>query len=246
MPATAGTPIVLEDGVEVTFDADPPGGTFHVSDYWVFAARTADASVEELVGRAAARHPPPLLPARGRHVPGTRRRLPDVLAARLRRRGRHDCGCDACVTPESHASGALTIQMAVDQVKGTGGKVCLQPGFYLLDEPVRIDRRARRCTLEGKGWRTILARRRASPAIVVERSLGVAIDSLTVLTATFARRAGARRRASRSACNTTSARSSSAASCSSSGRSSRRPSRRTTPAGRGTPRSPRTRARPSG
>ena len=45
----AGTAIVLEDGVQVSFDADPAGGSFHVGDYWVFAARTADASVEQLV-----------------------------------------------------------------------------------------------------------------------------------------------------------------------------------------------------
>ena len=96
----------------------------------------------------------------------------------------HDCYCAACVTPESHASGQLTIQMAVDQVKGTGGKVCLQPGFYFLDQAVRIDG-AQSLALEGKGWRTILVSAGREPAIVVQRSLGVAIDSLTVLTSTF-------------------------------------------------------------
>ncbi len=75
--------------------------------------------------------------------------------------------------------------MAVDQVKGTGGKVCLQPGFYFLDQAVRIDG-AQSLALEGKGWRTILVSAGREPAIVVQRSLGVAIDSLTVLTSTFA------------------------------------------------------------
>ena len=74
--------------------------------------------------------------------------------------------------------------MAVDQVKGTGGKVCLQPGFYFLDQAVRIDG-AQSLTLEGKGWRTILVSAGREPAIVVQRSLGVTIDSLTVLTSTF-------------------------------------------------------------
>src|SRR5262249_51770876 len=48
VPAAAGTAIVLEDGVQISFDVDPAGGSFHVGDYWVFAARTADASVEVL------------------------------------------------------------------------------------------------------------------------------------------------------------------------------------------------------
>ena len=42
------TPVVLEDGIQVTFSTEPAGGRFHVGDYWVFAARTADRSVETL------------------------------------------------------------------------------------------------------------------------------------------------------------------------------------------------------
>ena len=38
----------LEDGIQVTFGTALPGGEFHAGDYWVFAARTADASVEQL------------------------------------------------------------------------------------------------------------------------------------------------------------------------------------------------------
>jgi hypothetical protein len=45
---TAGTPIILEDGIQITFDANTADGDFQVGDYWSFAARTADASVEEL------------------------------------------------------------------------------------------------------------------------------------------------------------------------------------------------------
>lgn len=46
----AGTFVTLEDGIQVSFSIDPGNkdGKFHVSDYWVFAARTADATVEEL------------------------------------------------------------------------------------------------------------------------------------------------------------------------------------------------------
>lgn len=183
VPATAGTAIVLEDGVQVSFDADPAGSSLHSGDYWVFAARTADASVEELVAappRGILHHYCRLavvtLPA---GTPSDCRTLwpPDAGEG-------HDCSCDACVTPASHASGELTIQMAVDQVRHRGGKVCLQAGFYFLDEAVRITG-AQSLTIQGKGWRTILVSAGREPAIVVQGSLGVTIDSLTVLTSSL-------------------------------------------------------------
>src|SRR5204862_5593675 len=94
------------------------------------------------------------------------------------------CDCAVCVTPESHASGALTIHQAVAMVGPVGGKICLQPGLYRLDGPVRI-KGARSLELQGKGWRTVLVPRNAQePAIIVETSLGVTIDSLAVVTST--------------------------------------------------------------
>jgi Sialic acid synthase len=50
VPAS-GTPFILEDGVEITFTTDPGGGAFRSGDYWVFVARTADASVEDSLRR---------------------------------------------------------------------------------------------------------------------------------------------------------------------------------------------------
>jgi hypothetical protein len=179
VPATAGTAIVLEDGVQIAFDVEPTGGDFRVGDYWVFAARTADASVEELVEA----------PPRGIKHHFCRLAVvtfPDtVIDCRTPPTEEdHGCDCTVCVTPESHASGALTIQKAVDMVAPVGGKICLQVGLYPLDEPVRI-RAARSLELQGRGWRTVLVPRRAQdPAIVVETSLGVTIDSLAVVTST--------------------------------------------------------------
>ncbi|MEY2883322.1 MAG: hypothetical protein RL490_1046, partial [Pseudomonadota bacterium] len=46
---TGAGPIGLEDGVELLFSVAGAGGSFQIGDYWVFAARTADASVEPLV-----------------------------------------------------------------------------------------------------------------------------------------------------------------------------------------------------
>jgi hypothetical protein len=178
------SPIVLEDGVQISFDVDPAGGDFHVGDYWVFAARTVDASVELLVDE----------PPRGIKHHFCRLAVvtfPDG-ASDCRKPppaddGDHGCDCTVCVTPESHATGTLTIQKAVDMVRVPGGKVCLQPGFYLLEEPVRIIG-ARSVHLQGKGWTTIVIGPPRAPAFVVERSMGVIIDLITVLTSTLARK----------------------------------------------------------
>jgi hypothetical protein len=187
VPATPASPIVLEDGVQVSFDVDPSGGDFHVGDYWVFAARTADASVEELVDE----------PPRGikRHfcrlaVVTFPDSVVDCRQPPSQPDGEACCDCTVCVTPESHATGTLTIQDAVNMVSSTGGKICLDVGIYRLDEPVRI-KGARSIELQGKGWKTILVNAGRGPAIWVETSLGVTIDRLAIVTSSLARRGAA-------------------------------------------------------
>ena len=126
---------MLENGITVRFDSTGPKG-FRAGDAWVFAARTTDASVE-LLDRARPReiwHNYARLAvwdAASGTITDCRDKWPPD--------GGHDCSCTACVTAESHASGAFTIQAAVDKVKPTGGTICIGPGAYLLAEPVRID-----------------------------------------------------------------------------------------------------------
>jgi hypothetical protein len=184
----AATPVPLEDGIEVTFAVATAGGSFQVGDHWQFAARTADASVEQLVEE----------PPRGvlhHHMKLGIVTFPGAVAdcrPSAPEGGDRGCDCDVCVTPESHASGALTIQAAVDQLRGSGGKLCLQVGVYRLDEPVLIDR-ATSLHVQGKGWKTIVLAGRDGPAFVVERSIGVTIERLTVIAATSPRRGEAGR-----------------------------------------------------
>lgn len=133
VPAGATTSVVLEHGVTVSFS----GTNFKVGDHWIFAARVADTSVEELT------EAPPL----GVHhhyarlgfvtFPGSVVNCPHPWPPDCDcEEGGDGCSdCTVCVTPESHASGALTIQMAVDQVKALGGgTVCLRPGIFALTE----------------------------------------------------------------------------------------------------------------
>ena len=49
VPASAATQVVLEHGVVVSFSIAPGGsGVFRPGDHWIFAARTADTSIELL------------------------------------------------------------------------------------------------------------------------------------------------------------------------------------------------------
>ncbi len=43
-----GTSLLLESGITVAFDLSPAGGFFQPGDFWTFAARTADSSVQPL------------------------------------------------------------------------------------------------------------------------------------------------------------------------------------------------------
>lgn len=174
IPAAATT-FLLESGVTVSFASTGATG-FRAGDYWVFAARTADASVETL-DRA---------PPRGIHHHYARLGLWDVAANSVTDCRHpwppnvegHDCSCTACVTAESHGSGQFTIQNAVDKVRETGGTVCLGVGQFPLREPVRITN-GRSVRIRGQGPNSLVI----SPggAFVVESCIAVAIENLAVL-----------------------------------------------------------------
>jgi hypothetical protein len=171
----APTTLLLEDGVTVSFASTGATG-FRAGDYWVFAARTADASVE-ILDRAA---------PRGIHHHYARLGIWDVGTGTVTdcrnpwpplTQGQ-DCACTACVTVQSHTSGQFTIQDAVDKVRETGGTVCLGPGQYPLREPVRLIN-AISVRIRGQGPATVVV----SPggAFLVQNSLAVAIENLSIL-----------------------------------------------------------------
>lgn len=171
----AGTTLLLEHGITVSFASAGARG-FRAGDWWVFAARTADASVEPLADA----------PPRGIHHHYARLGLWDVAAGTVTdcrlpwppdTQGT-DCACTQCVTPQSHASGRLTIQAAVDRVRDSGGTVCLHAGTYALDAPVRVVN-ARSVSIRGQGPASVIAAPGA--AFEVETSLAVAIEKLAVV-----------------------------------------------------------------
>lgn len=175
---TDGTSLRLEHGIVVTFSLDPAGGRFRAGDSWVFAARSADASLElleEAPPRSIHAHYCRLAVVTFGETPNDCRIFwpPEF--------GGHGCACTACVSPESHASGTLTIQQAIDQVSGTGGTVCLGAGLYNLSGDALRVSGANSVRLVGQGWRTILARSGPGTAIEVSGSVGFEMERLTLL-----------------------------------------------------------------
>ncbi len=178
----AGTSLLLEDGIQISFTLDPgiAGGRFRAGDYWIFAARTADAEIEKL--KAA--------PPRGIHHHYCRLALvtfpnPPVDCRKFwpPEFGGEGCDCSVCVTADSHNQGTLTIQQAIDQVRKTGGTVCLGPGIYNVpDTFIHIDG-AQSVRVRGQGWRTILAHTGPGPTIRVRGCIGLTLERLAVLTA---------------------------------------------------------------
>jgi hypothetical protein len=176
---TDGAPIVLENGIEITFSFDPAGGSMRSGDFWTVATRTADASVEVL----------DKAPPRGIHhhycrlavvkFPNT---ATDCRVLWPPQFGDAGCGCTVCVTPESHSTGTLTIYQAVDTVKKQGGgTVCLDAGFYnLADKPVVVDG-AQSVTIVGQGAGTILWYTGQGAAIDIRNSIWVRVESFSVV-----------------------------------------------------------------
>jgi hypothetical protein len=174
----AATSLILEDGVEITFTTASKDGEFRPGDSWNFAARTADASVEELN----------VAPPRGVHhhycrlalvtfpdqVVDCRTFWPPSFGGKT-----ESCDCTICVTAEQHNQATFTIQQAVNQVLKTGGTICLGPGIFLMDKPVQLSG-AFAVRIRGQGGATILIQRRLNPAFIIDRAQWCTIDYLTI------------------------------------------------------------------
>src|SRR5688572_1106143 len=174
----AGTTLLLENGVTVSFGNLGQKG-FRAGDYWAFAARTSDASVEILDQE----------PPRGIHHHYARLSLWDAGTNTEPTDCRHhwpptgggdDCACTQCVTPESHASGELTIEDAVNRVRETGGTVCLKAGQYALRRAVPVGN-ARSVRIKGEGINTMLLA--AAGTFDIDTGIAVSIENLAITTA---------------------------------------------------------------
>lgn len=173
----AGTRVFLENGILVDFSLDPAAGQFNSGDYWVFAARTVDASVEKLD------HAPPL----GIHhhyarlavvdFPGSATDCRTLWPPLVEGEG---CDCSVCVSAEGHNSGVATLQQAVDALKKTGGTICLGIGTYTLRAALNVNG-ARSLRIRGQGWATLLVGSQPGSVIEIVSGIGVALENFSVI-----------------------------------------------------------------
>jgi hypothetical protein len=179
IPIVAGA-IGLELGVEVTFELDPVGGEFQVGDYWVFAARTADASVEELDSA----------PPRG--IKSVYMQLAAIEHIEIGPLV-HDCrprgpGCDCCcLLTVGRSAGAPgnydDLASAVAALPGVAPDesqhviICIAPGEFLVPGTVTVSRP--NVTIRGCGPGTRLLPQQG-PALALSGSRQV-LEDLAIL-----------------------------------------------------------------
>ena len=169
----AGTTLILENGVTATFNLNPATGTFHTADFWTFAARTADGSVEALTNafpRGIHHHyvrlsvvtfPNGATDCRPSSPTGTEKEC--------------DCCCTCTVGDGLESFGQFTsIQAAIDSLPADGGEVCILPGRYF--ENVVIAGRTD-IVIHGCGWRTRVASPSLAPIQIEARAPAAAAAS---------------------------------------------------------------------
>ena len=174
----AGVAVVLEDGIEVTFsiDGSMPVPQFRPLEYWSFAARVVDASIEiltEAPPRGILHHYAWLgfvtFPS---SVTSCRVFWPPDMG--------ESCDCTVCVSATSHNTGTLTIQAAINQVKGKGGgKVCLGPGVYNINATIVVAG-ASAIEIAGHGMPSLQATSKllGMPIMLVERSINITVEDV--------------------------------------------------------------------
>jgi len=175
-----GVSIPLEEGISITFSAADTD-TLHAGDYWVFAARTADGTIDPVIDappRGILHHYAKLGVVSGGAVQHDCRTFWPPPSG-----GGESCECTRCVTEESHSSKTLTIQMAVNQVIAAGGgTVCICTGTFVLDDTVTVAN-AVSLRIRGEGTATRLVRWGDKPALAITSSIDVAVSDLLVATA---------------------------------------------------------------
>jgi hypothetical protein len=143
----AGTTIVLEDGIQITLSIDNamPVPNFLPFDYWMFAARVVDSSIDILTQappRGILHHYAWLAMVTFPSGPASNCRnfWPPQLGG---------CCCTITVKPQD-VTNQNTLQSIINQNTNKDQvTICLQPGVYSLPAPLVLDARNANLTLEG-------------------------------------------------------------------------------------------------
>jgi parallel beta-helix repeat protein len=167
-PATKGGALTLEDGITITFSGGD-GATLHAGDYWVFAARTADGSIE-LLSDAPPRGILHHFARLALVTTGAKNQLRDC---RIPWPPQSGGGCCTVIVQPGES-----IQNAIYSLpKETGGCVCLKAGIHRITETIKIDRS--NVCLHGESGGAEIQVSRANIAIVIGHK-GDSISGITV------------------------------------------------------------------
>jgi Family of unknown function (DUF6519) len=173
----AGTELVLENGVTVSFDLSPANGAFGVGDYWTFVARASDGSVEPLTKA----------PPNGIYHHYTRLAVvtfPSTVSdCRLPWPPEPaSCACTVCVEVADFQRDPGAILAALEKVSALGGgRVCLGAGTFALGGSALQITGLQNVTLSGQGPATVLAYAGTGPAVIIDTCLGQRLDNLSIV-----------------------------------------------------------------
>jgi len=187
-PVTNGTQLALEDGIKVSFgdgtaahDAD----TLRAGDYWVFAARTATGAIDVVDSappRGNLHHVMPLAMVTSGTPPTVDSDCRPAWPTPCECGEGGGCECDWCVTQESHASGELTVQDAVQKaVDAGGGTVCIGRGEFRFERSLKVSDVVS-MRIHGAGVATVLEYMGEDAALTIEHAVDVHVRDLVIVT----------------------------------------------------------------
>ncbi|MGD0376629.1 MAG: DUF6519 domain-containing protein [Streptosporangiaceae bacterium] len=131
------TTLILESGVTVTFSLSTPTGAFNAADFWTFAARAADGSVQELAAappQGIQHHYTKLSIVTFTSPPS----YPDCRTPFPSGGADCDCCCTCTVGDGVVSTGKFSsIQAAINSLPSTGGEVCIGAGRYFENVVIR-------------------------------------------------------------------------------------------------------------
>jgi hypothetical protein len=182
--STAAGPIALEDGIQISF----AGSNFQTGDYWMFAARATDGTIEILTNAQpqGIRHEYARLALVTWHGPAPFKITPHDCRTIFPAGGKDCCCCTVTVGDGSKSKGDFTdIQKAIDSLPQTNefAEVCILPGLYVIPNTIAIHRS--NLLVRGCGQRAVIQGPLNSPAFEapafqVSASSNVSFEWLTV------------------------------------------------------------------
>jgi hypothetical protein len=174
VPSGGSVLVHLESGILVSFTLDPAlsGGRFRSGDYWLFAARGSDGSVEQLVAE-------PPVGIHHHYAKLARVTFPDEATSCRTIWPPQNGGCCLRVLPGDD------LQQAIDSVISQGGGcVCLCRGVHEITGPLRISD-ASALRVQGEGLATVVRLRGTDEnglgGIVLSRSRNVLLERFAII-----------------------------------------------------------------